>query len=397
LEGPVLRRFDLEEDLFGTEPDLSGGHTDVSAYVRGVDRDVDAYILWRRVQGDGAVSPDEQVPIHPDELCPVPFYEAKDAFKNQRVWILTLATGRRGGSAWRQARGSDILPGDTVMVDVSLGCYSETTGWDPGRRDAHPTVIVDRWEQDGRPLRAWVSIGSGKTPTLVELIDERVVGPRAREEDPRSFSRQWMELSDHLRRAYQEALRLAQTLGLPSNLEQAVARAALWHDVGKALERDINGQPVQPFQQMLRDSGMSAGGHPKPGVLYAKSNGRGKKPAGFRHEVASLLAFLQSDRPDDLTAFLILAHHGKVRLFPQPWDEDDPTDLCGVRTGDRIPAGAIPCVSGSAGFVLNADELFPSQNRRSWQGRVKRLLDEYGPFLLAYLEALVRVADWRAS
>jgi CRISPR-associated endonuclease/helicase Cas3 len=34
---------------------------------------------------------------------------------------------------------------------------------------------------------------------------------------------------------------------------------------------------------------------------------------------------------------------------------------------------------------------------RSWTRTALRLRDHYGPFRLAYLETLVRVADWRAS
>jgi len=33
----------------------------------------------------------------------------------------------------------------------------------------------------------------------------------------------------------------------------------------------------------------------------------------------------------------------------------------------------------------------------SWADRMLRLLEERGPFRLAYVEMLVRVADWRAS
>jgi CRISPR-associated endonuclease/helicase Cas3 len=33
----------------------------------------------------------------------------------------------------------------------------------------------------------------------------------------------------------------------------------------------------------------------------------------------------------------------------------------------------------------------------SWADRMLRLLEEHGPFRLAYLETLMRVADWRAS
>ena len=33
----------------------------------------------------------------------------------------------------------------------------------------------------------------------------------------------------------------------------------------------------------------------------------------------------------------------------------------------------------------------------SWTQNVHGLLDRYGPFVLAYLESLVRISDWRAS
>ena len=36
-------------------------------------------------------------------------------------------------------------------------------------------------------------------------------------------------------------------------------------------------------------------------------------------------------------------------------------------------------------------------SQASWTERTRDLLARYGPFRLAWLEALVRVADWRAS
>jgi CRISPR-associated endonuclease/helicase Cas3 len=397
LEGPVLRRFDLD-DLFDTDPDLSGGHTDVTPYLRAADRDVDAYLLWRRIEGglDADEQVDEQVPIHHDELCPVPFYEAQEAFAEREVWILTLSTGRKGRAAWRKATGREIRAGDTVMVNREAGCYREDAGWTGEAKDI-PSRVVDRWEKNGGQLvRAWVEIGGAGKPFFDE-IDAHIVGPRGRLEDHRCFTRQWMELQDHLCRARQKASRLVAKLSLNNTVGASVIRAAHWHDVGKALERERNGTITRPFQEYLRRGGTAVGPHPRGNALYAKSNGR--KPgytSGFRHEMASLLAFLQSKHvDDDLAAFLILAHHGKVRLLPEAWDDDDPVDLCGVRDDDTIPPAALPV--GNNPIVLDTKIVLPSRQHRGWQGRVHKLLKKHGPFLLAYLEGLVRVADWRAS
>jgi len=400
LEGPVLRRFDLD-DLFDTDPDLSGGHTDVTPYLRAADRDVDAYLLWRRIgriEGglDADEQVDEQVPIHHDELCPVPFYEAQEAFAEREVWILTLATGRKRRAAWRKATGREIRAGDTVMVDREAGCYREDTGWTAKATDV-PSRVVDRWEKNGGQLvRAWVEIG-GAGKSFFGEIDGHIVGPRARLEDHRCFTKQWMRLKPHLYTAEQEAKDLVQGLQLNDTIGNSVIQAALWHDVGKALEREQNGTITRPFQEYLRRGGKRDGTHPRANALYAKSNGR--KPgdtSGFRHEMASLLAFLQSQHvDDDLAAFLILAHHGKVRLLPEAWDDDDPVDLCGVRDGDSIPVDALPV--GCNPILLDTKTVLPSHQHRGWQGRVHKLLKQHGPFLLAYLEGLVRVADWRAS
>jgi len=42
-------------------------------------------------------------------------------------------------------------------------------------------------------------------------------------------------------------------------------------------------------------------------------------------------------------------------------------------------------------------ELGEGEQGPSWTARTQKLLANYGPFRLAWLEALVRIADWRAT
>ncbi len=394
LEGPVLRQFNIE-DAFDTDPDLSGGHTDVSAFIRAQDRDLDVYVLWRHIANDL----DEQPPAHPDEICAVPIYELSQALRGKRAFRLSFGKQDRRKHAWDEFTITEgrIRVGDTLMLDVDAGGYAEDRGWlgsgSVGIEQKPCTYIARHNER-----RVWLRAAPGG-PVIVTDIDDRIVGYAGRGRDPRSFDRRWMTLADHLDAARQLADEIAADLVSPA-VKERVALAARWHDVGKALERPRDDDTVTlPFQEMLRSAGVAEGDHPSDGVLYAKSNRRGGKAAGFRHEVASALAYLQVEQdPDDLVAYLIMCHHGKVRLLPEPWDEHRMNDANGVQPGDRVLAAALKGLTDGAEPVpCEPTRLHASKEWPAWQRRVARLLAEHGPFELAFLEALVRVTDWRAS
>ena len=58
----------------------------------------------------------------------------------------------------------------------------------------------------------------------------------------------------------------------------------------------------------------------------------------------------------------------------------------------------LPELLGQPVSQLTVDlDQFEFGGDRSWTRTVLELRDKYGPFVLAYLETLVRVADWRAS
>jgi CRISPR-associated endonuclease/helicase Cas3 len=119
-----------------------------------------------------------------------------------------------------------------------------------------------------------------------------------------------------------------------------------------------------------------------------------------------MLAWLtQHDgEPDaDLIAYLIAAHHGKVRmsLRAMPTEEADAGVVRfarGVWEGDVLPALFFDG-EGSKEITLKLAlmEIGEGEQGASWTERTLKLLDEHGPFRLAWLETLVRLADWRAS
>ena len=386
VEGPVLRRHHLD-DLFDTDPDLSGGHLDVSRFVRGDATDLDVAVLWRSLDNAG---PENDPPPHPDELCRVPIADLSQLGSDKRVWLLALQRSRRRSGAWRETRLGDrgIRPGDTVMLDVSAGGYDDELGW-VGSDQSRPSSWVAT--VDGH--RSWVHRDGGPD----DDIDERTEGWNSLGGDPRSHTRRWIELPRHLSAAESQVRQLAR---LVPDMEEPLATAGRWHDIGKALERDDADRPCSPFQEMLRGAGHVEPPDPRDDVDYAKSNGRGspwRHGHRFRHEVASALAYLAAENADDLVAWLIMAHHGKARMTPVPWNDERLDDVAGVRPADRIPARAMSLVGRDGACELDPDLLLSSRTRPGWQGRAVKLLDEHGPQFLAYLEALLRIADWRAS
>ncbi len=86
-----------------------------------------------------------------------------------------------------------------------------------------------------------------------------------------------------------------------------------------------------------------------------------------------------------------------VRPIP-PDDHEVLADFAGALCLEQGAMSDIPPVLGGPATTLMVDlEQFRPGLDHSWTGTVLGLLDKYGPFVLAYLEAVVRVADWRAS
>ncbi len=380
VDRPVIRRKDFI-DLFDTTADLCGADLDISRYVRDGD-DTDVQVYWREIGAEGPShdeeSPDRKQPTR-KELCRV----AVDRFskfletKSPRIWRWNALEER-----WEVIRSKQrAIPGAIYLLATDQGGYNETLGW------------------TGVPKHCPAAL----PPSDSEL--GAYGGNRS------SFSsRRWIELRDHVDHVVAEVDRLSAALSLPAGLAGTLHTAAEWHDAGKAHE---------VFQTMLH------AGAPEQwqDKLLAKSgNNSGHcERTGFRHELASALLWLQlraETQPDgDLIAYLIGAHHGKVRLSiralpgeePKPPRREDGTERLfarGVWQDDRLPASSFGSmeIAGeripSTVLELSYMRLGRDEGRGdSWLARMIRLRDatELGPMRLAYLETLLRVADWRAS
>ena len=382
----VLRRRDAI-DVFDNSADLSGGYTDISRYVRSGD-ERSAFVFWRYF-GEDSKSPQDQSPPRRDELVSIPIGDfkkysdakpRKGAKAARTLWVWNFVVGR-----WEKIGVGEVRPGMSVMLNAALGAYSKERGWD---------------------VKLWDAVN----PVELESGERETVG-ECHESDPYSVgSSRAVTLADHSRRVESEAASILDAFGMDESdpeTAEAVRTAALFHDVGK----------IHPaFQSMLR-GGKEPSGEDKP---LAKSDaGAGsrieKERRQFRHEIGSAMAVLQNADnlaegwQRDLAAYLAMSHHGKVRMRLQPlsrgkneipsasfllgFDMKSPETLDAVSLGEGVECPETTVDVSAEARIGGA----LGEEGRSWQDRAMELLERRGPFALAFLEAITRAADHRAS
>jgi len=363
---PVIRRRDIL-DLFDTTPDICGQDLDVSRYIRDGD-DNDVQFFWRDIASDASPTRDDKPP-QSFELCRVSIGDAGKFFaKNaKRIWRWNPLEKN-----WETAEKP--RPGGVYLVTTASGGYHDALGWTGDPKDKptpHPPNDGENEINDG---------------------------------DPDTYIRSWQTIAEHTNLVVKATDALTAALVLEDKHKASLHIATLWHDVGKAHEE---------FQKALSD-----GEHQPPdaSALYAKSKNRPKpyNPAkpyrSIRHELASALAWLlkgPADAERDLIAYLIAAHHGKVRLSirslpEETGDERNPEKLFarGIWQGDTLPAVPLGEITTPEIILdLSFMKMGEGEHGPSWLARTVALRDriDLGPFRLAYLETLLRAADARAS
>ena len=197
-----------------------------------------------------------------------------------------------------------------------------------------------------------------------------------------SFTATGVSLSRHLEGVGERAGHIAERLGLPREIVKDLRLAGQLHDLGKVDSR---------FQSQL------VGGDPvelemRRGEPLAKSLPGARRipgyPMGMRHEIASV-AMIASNadvlglaHDEDLVLHLVGTHHGWGRPLPPIIEDPNPQALSYAWEGHLLTASS-DLVEGSLALDM-AD--------RFW-----RLVERHGYHGLAWLEAVLRLADHRQS
>ena len=264
-----------------------------------------------------------------------------------------------------KANADGLSPRFIEIID-KLTCSFEYTqiGFDEKTSDTGYYVLIERDAYTNR--------------TIIDLDETTLDGS----DEGGSMTGTGITLRSHLDGVGERAAHSAEQLGLPSNLIEDLRLAGRLHDLGKVDRRFqaqlVGGDPVA--LEMLTEPLAKS----QPGVLKHQ----GDYPTGMRHEIASVAMIesnadvLASAHDKDLVLHLVGAHHGWGRPLPPIIEDSEPQMLTYVFEKHTL----------STSSELAASCLAIDMADRFWY-----LVEKYGYHGLAWLEAILRLADHRQS
>lgn len=462
----LLDLFDTTPDLSGNDLDVSryirdSDDTDVQVYWRDWNLKEFPKQPPRPGRDRTADSTEVEFPAaQRNELCSVSIGQMKDfaaKLKQKLAWCWDPLNRE-----WHSVGKSDIRPGMTILLHVAAGGYDASIGWTADVK--HQPVPVEHETSLRQPLDAMNdddTKGPGRPVELTQHLNDVVAAAEELQADD-SFdadipwpailtAARWHDVGK-AHAAFQAAMRDCELVtardqagellwaksgkdGMPwyrinapevgdksASDDQSVAEDLLAADDLDDLDGIDTGQDADDRSATECSSDIVV--LERPQVTTTPQSKRPQSRRGFRHELVSALAWLAHNAADDaqseataddndasdsvnLIAYLIAAHHGKVRLSirsmpnePRPLDSSKKFAR-GIWEGDEMPNVDLSNGETSSSFEISLDlmSLGESGQGISWLARTLALRDasEHGPFRLAFLETLLRIADWRGS
>ncbi len=360
------------------------------------------------------------------------------------------------GSGVEMVDGRSIRPGDTLVVPASYGGI-RFGNWAPSVEEHDPTPVTDlgdltQWRQRGRAvlrlhdavlpgwivgtsraqvprvpsstdveadsrqeIKAWLIGLPEEQPAPWNGIVEHLMSHRAvalpngtwalvarhrsrlatgtdmtTESDVASFVAQKATLANHLRDVGALAHRFGTALGLPEELTADLRLAGELHDLGKGDPRFqrmlVGGNEIR--LAMLSEPIAKSSMHAYDARSRAIARVRAGYPEGQRHELLSVslvaqhAAALSQAHDPELVLYLIGAHHGWGRPFAPPVRDLEPVSV-------TLEIADIQWKGSTDHGLARLDSGVPD---RFWS-----LTERYGWWGLAWLDAIIRLADHRVS
>jgi CRISPR-associated endonuclease/helicase Cas3 len=422
------------DELFDTSPDLTGADLDISRFIRaGDERDLSVFWIDDLTEN---VPPPAGIQPTKNSLCPVPVHMMRDWLKEipaNRAWRWDYLEGQ-----WIPLRLDDISPGLTICVESKTGGYSLQRGWTGGKSsakdDSVPVVPViqgttaDISQDDEGDSRKdyWRTIATHGREVAEELeaVIETLGCDLARIRpvfDLAAWLHDWGKAHPVFLSCMQEVPEAWAALGLakaPSwvaprefftRSKEHGRRRGFRHELVSALACFELLRGIEPYHSALLGPYKE---YVELGILDELEHS--ELPEEYKQRLSFIARLSQQEF--NLLVYLVCSHHGKIRgtIQSSPHDQEFPVfdtrlsgigqPIRGVREEDILPACTLEDndhnLMTMPKLTLHLDPASLGLSARygaSWTERVHGLLQEYGPFQLAYFETLLRAADIRAS
>lgn len=381
---------DVNTSLSGTEAPESDGASAGWVRWRGIEEGVEEITVAKVRPGDVLIIDPARGGISSgnwDANCSDPVEDLGDAAQMAYHKRATMRLDRRiiAGAPTPAKEDDDIS--SRQRIEEWFDSDSQRTPW--------TSEIIERLRESGYEIVRQIHQGPEDetgTPWGNDylVLVERKKGKRAAALDTATmdgsdhssaYTGAGVTLQNHMNGVGDRAARFAEALGLNRHLQEDLRLAGQLHDLGKIDPRFqlqlVGGDEVKAavLDEPLAKS--------MPGTRWVP-----RYPRGMRHEVASLglvesnQAALQSANDPDLVRHLVLTHHGWARPLPPIIEDPEPRTVSYIHDGHHMETWT-DLVDTS--FALESAERF-------WG-----LIERYGHYGLAWLEAILRLADFRQS